>query len=190
MALDPTVGDDARMTDEISAALETMVSRFTTMVRSIGARHRLSEADLDEVVQEVRIRLWKSCTSSEQIRALGTSYVYRTATSAALDMLRRRRAHGGDRSDSVESVAGALPDVSVGPAESVEVGELEERVMAAIETIPASRRAVVRMHLNGYDREEIAALLGWSEAKTRNLLYRGLADLRARLTEAGIREPI
>ena len=178
------------MTDEISAALETMVSRFAVMVRSVGARHRLPDADLDEVIQEVRIRLWKSCTTSEQIRALGTSYVYRTAMSAALDMLRRRRAHGGDRSDPVESMASVLPDVTTGPVESVEAGELAERVMAAIETIPASRRAVVRMHLNGYEREEIAALLGWSEAKTRNLLYRGLADLRARLTDQGIPERI
>ena len=178
------------MTDDISAALETMVSRFAVMVRSVGTRHRLSDADLDEVIQEVRIRLWKSCTTSEQIRALGTSYVYRTATSAALDMLRRRRAHGGDRSDSVESMASVLPDVTAGPAASVEAGELGERIMTAIETIPASRRAVVRMHLNGYEREEIAALLGWSEAKTRNLLYRGLADLRARLTDQGIPERI
>jgi hypothetical protein len=34
------------------------------------------------------------------------------------------------------------------------------------------------MYLSGYDREEIADLLGWPEAKTSNLLYRGLADLR------------
>ena len=35
-------------------------------------------------------------------------------------------------------------------------------------------------------REEIARLLGWSEPKTRNLLYRGMDDLRARLTARGI----
>jgi RNA polymerase sigma-70 factor (ECF subfamily) len=42
------------------------------------------------------------------------------------------------------------------------------------------------MHLAGYPRQEIADLLGWSEAKTRNLLYRGLDDLRSRLTARGI----
>ena len=50
-----------------------------------------------------------------------------------------------------------------------------------------SRRAVVRMHLAGYERAEIGDLLGWSEAKTRNLLYRGLADLRQILDSWGIR---
>jgi RNA polymerase sigma-70 factor (ECF subfamily) len=38
----------------------------------------------------------------------------------------------------------------------------------------------------GYDREEIADLLHWSEAKTRNLLYRGLEDLRQLLVARGI----
>ena len=56
----------------------------------------------------------------------------------------------------------------------------------AIDEIPASRRPPVRMHLAGYPREEIAKLMGWTEAKTRNLLYRGLADLRERLTAEGI----
>jgi RNA polymerase sigma-70 factor (ECF subfamily) len=53
--------------------------------------------------------------------------------------------------------------------------------------LPESRRAVVRMHLAGYERDEIAELLGWSEPKTRNLLYRGLADLREILESWGIR---
>ena len=42
------------------------------------------------------------------------------------------------------------------------------------------------MYLAGHPREEISSLLGWSEAKTRNLLYRGLADLRGCLTAQGI----
>ena len=182
-------GHDAPMTDELSAALEAVVSRFATMVRSVAVRHRLSDADLDEIVQEVRIRLWKSCSTSEQIRALGTSYVYRTATSAALDLLRRRRAHGADRSESVDSMAEHLPDTSLSAAGTLDADKLQHRVLAAIEGIPSSRRGVVRMHLAGYAREEIAALMGWSEAKTRNLLYRGLADLRMSLAAAGITRP-
>ncbi len=43
------------------------------------------------------------------------------------------------------------------------------------------------MYLAGYERREIADLLGWTEAKTRNLLYRGLADLRETLTTRGVR---
>jgi RNA polymerase sigma-70 factor (ECF subfamily) len=42
------------------------------------------------------------------------------------------------------------------------------------------------MYLAGYDSAEITQLMGWSEAKTRNLLYRGLADLRALLSAKGV----
>jgi RNA polymerase sigma-70 factor (ECF subfamily) len=106
--------------------------------------------------------------------------------SAALDLLRRRRTRRTDMLAPIdhheEDPRAAAPSADV----AVEASELEEQVARAVETIPASRRPVVRMYLAGYHREEIAGLLGWTEAKTRNLLYRGLADLRERLNELGI----
>ena len=173
-------------TDELSTALEAVVVRFATMVRSVGARHGLADADLDEVMQEVRIRLWRASATSEQIRQLGASYVYRTAATAALDLLRRRRARGGARTDPVEEHGERLTVSEAGALESLDAQDLQRQVLTALEQLPESRRAVLRMYLNGYDREEIAELLGWSEARTRNLLYRGLANLRERLAEMGI----
>ncbi len=149
-------------------------------------RHRLDEGDLDEVLQEVRIRLWRADPAGEQIEQLGASYVYRTATTAALDILRRRRAHAADRTESVDDRPDALPHAAPGPLEELEGGELNTRILAAVDTLALPRRAAVRMYLSGYEREEIAELLGWTEAKTRNLIYRGLADLRRSLTERGI----
>ena len=60
-------------------------------------------------------------------------------------------------------------------------GKLSAQLDRAIETITPSRRPVVRMYLAGYSSDEVGKVMGWSEAKTRNLLYRGLADLRERL---------
>ncbi len=158
------------------------------MVRSVGARHGLSEADLDDVVQDVRIRLWRSCTTTEQIERLGTSYVYRAATTAALDLLRRRRSRGADITDSVDEHSERLA-AGAGADDDADAHDLERQVLAALDALPLSRRTVVRMYLGGYEREEIAELLGWTEAKTRNLLYRGLDDLRQRLNKMGITWP-
>jgi RNA polymerase sigma-70 factor (ECF subfamily) len=73
-----------------------------------------------------------------------------------------------------------------GPDQTLAESELAEQVERAVQSIQPSRRPVVRMHLLGHSREEIAQLLGWSESKTRNLLYRGLADVRERLLAEGV----
>lgn len=173
--------------DAFSAALEDALARFSSLVRGVGARYRLSEADVDEVMQEVRIRLWRArSTGSEQIEQLSASYVYRTAASAAIDILRRRRVRHAESTVPLEQAELPAP-AAFDPARGVEESELGEQVARAVEAITPSRRPVVRMYLAGYSREEVATLMGWSEAKTRNLLYRGLADLRERLTEMGLR---
>jgi RNA polymerase sigma-70 factor (ECF subfamily) len=157
------------------------------MVRRVGWQHRLADADVDELVQDVRIRLWRARGDSEQIRQVTSSYVYRTAVSAALDLLRRRRAHPVEPLDPADQPGGNdLAAVPVGPAEELAESELAAEIARAVDTIAPARRPVVRMHLAGYPRDEIAELLGWTEAKTRNLLYRGLADLRERLAARGI----
>lgn len=174
--------------DELSAALEAVVTKFAGMVRRVGWRHRLSDADVDEVMQEVRVRLWRAHQGtdgwSEQIASAPASYVYRTALSAALDLLRRRRARRTDQMVELDSDVAQAP--TPGPEAELAASELAGQVTRAIDMIPSSRRAVVRMYLAGYPRDEITALMGWTDAKTRNLLYRGLADLREQLTEMGI----
>ena len=174
--------------DQLSAALESVVAKFSGMVRQVAWKHRLSDADVDEVMQEVRVRLWRAHQSaersSEQIANAPASYVYRTALSAALDLLRRRRARRSDQMVELDEERGEA--TTSGPEIDLEATELAGQVARAIDMIPASRRPVVRMYLAGYPRDEIAALMGWSDAKTRNLVYRGLADLRERLVEMGV----
>ena len=177
--------DSASVPDRLSPALEAVVTRYAGMVRGVGWRHRLSDADVDEVMQQVRIRLWQARGESEQISQAPASYVYRTAVSAALDLMRRRRARRADQTISLDDPGAALPDKG-NPQDDVAYSELSQLVARAIDEIPASRRAVVRMHLAGHPREEIAQLMGWSEAKTRNLLYRGMDDLRERLRQQGV----
>ncbi|HZN99197.1 MAG TPA: hypothetical protein VFB61_15800, partial [Gemmatimonadales bacterium] len=65
--------------DPLSPALEAVVNKFAGLVRGVGWRHRLSEAEINELMQQVRIRLWQAQGTSEQISGVPASYVYRTA---------------------------------------------------------------------------------------------------------------
>ncbi len=166
--------------------LARTTAQFEPLFRSLVHKYGLEPAEYDELVQDVRIRLWRAQGSSEQMSGVSTSYVWRTAMAAAIDLLRRRRtlrettmAHGADLN--------LLPDArAAAPDRDAEHGDLVTRVAAVIAELPQARRVAVRMHLAGYPREEIGRMLGWTEAKTRNLIYRGLTEVRARLTEQGI----
>lgn len=176
---------DAGERPTLSAALEATIDRFRRMIVAIGHRHGLPEADVDEVVQEVRIRLWRARGEPAALEGLGSSYVHQTAVSAALDILRRRRA-ARTGVDVTAPLAPTLALVRDDPSQAAEARELAEQVHACVERLLPTRRPVVRMYLAGYDRQEIAQVLHWSEGKVRNLLSRGLADLRALLSERGI----
>jgi RNA polymerase sigma-70 factor (ECF subfamily) len=175
--------------DPLSPVLERTIGNFAGIMRRVAWRYHFSGADVDELVQEVRIRLWRAHGGQERpdetIASIPASYLHRTALSAAIDLIRRRRARRSDRMFSIDD-ADDMPEVA-GPEQAFAESELAEQVERAIESIPLSRRPAVRMHLMGHSRDEIARVMGWTQAKARNLIYRGLADLRERLEAQGIR---
>jgi RNA polymerase sigma factor (sigma-70 family) len=168
---------------DLSPALEITLRRFAGEVRRTAGRFGLAGDDVDELEQEVRLRLWKALKTGEKIEAAPASYVQRVARSAAIDLFRHRRARPEDPLPD-DPDRGPMTPPAAEPA--IAQGEFMGVLGEAIAGLVASRQGAVRMYLAGYPREEIADLMGWSEAKTRNLIYRGLEDLRERLTAMGV----
>ena len=169
--------------DTLSPRLENLLARSAATVRRAAARYGLPEDDIEDVLQDVRIRLWRALERRETEREVPASYVYRAAVSAALDFIRRRRAR---REEGIEARQADLLQIDPEPERALETSEVLDAIEAAVSSLAEPRQLAVRMHLAGYHRLEIAELVGWSEAKARNLLYRGLQDLRVRLAELGI----
>lgn len=164
--------------DVLSPALEAALMRFGALIRQVGWRHGLSEAEIDELMQSIRLRLWQARGSREMIESIPASYLYKTAVTASLDLIRRRR-------DSRHTPLDDSLAVGHDSGARAEHSDLVDHVAAALDGLTRSRRPVVRMYLAGYDQKEIAGLMGWTEPKTRNLLYRGLAELREALSARG-----
>jgi RNA polymerase sigma factor (sigma-70 family) len=169
--------------DPLSSALEGVLARYAKVLRSVAFRHGVPAEDVEEVVQEVRVRLWRARPVSETIAALGVSYVYRTAVSAALDVVRRRRNEAAPEPDDKQEPA---TSAASGPEQVLARSEVASAVADVVCALPEARRVAVRLYLVGYTRDEIADMVGWSQAKARNLIYRGLADVRAELARRGI----
>jgi len=160
-------------------ALNGKIARFCP--RDLGLQ-------LDEIEQEARIRLWRALQREREIDD-PPSYLYRIAASATIDAVRRVRARREMSLDPAEDEDTESPQL-VAPTPSPDRvaarAELRTKVDTALAPIAANRRRAVGLYLQGFTSTEIADLLGWSEPKARNLLYRGLRDLRRGLRCLGV----
>jgi RNA polymerase sigma factor (sigma-70 family) len=162
--------------------LADLVRRFSRIVRAAAARvggvrgRQLA----DDVEQQVFVSLWKQ-VSREQIIVNPASYIYRCAVRETIRLLNRE--HPADALDeAAELVAGADP----APDERLEVRERSRAMADALRHLAVDRRRAVQAHLAGFSVAETMAMYGWSYQRTRNLVARGMADLRARLKERGV----
>jgi RNA polymerase sigma-70 factor (ECF subfamily) len=55
----------------------------------------------------------------------------------------------------------------------------------AINSLIDTRKKAVKLYLLNLTLDEIAIVCNWSRDKTRNLLYRGLTDLKQKLSDMG-----
>ena len=146
----------------------------------------------DEIEQEARLRLWRTLESEREIKE-PASYLYRIAATATLDAIRRvkRKREEQMLADEQPEAEQLVPhafmtDPTRAPDQEAERRQLLDKVREILARLPEQRRVAVGLHLEGLTTQEIAELLEWSEPKARNLVYRGLNDVRQYLKEAGI----
>ena len=181
-----------------SASIET---RFNDLLKEYGrflrqTIIRVCPKDLglqyDEIEQDARLRLWRTLASEREIND-PASYLYRVAATATLDAVRRVKRKREEQIVTTtepedETLAPQLlvTDPMHAPDRAAERRQLVGKVREAMARLPDNRRTAVGLHLEGLTTQEIANLLGWSEPKARNLVYRGLSDVRQYLKAVGI----
>ena len=169
--------------DEYGAFLRRTITHFCP--KDLGIHFK-------DIEQDARLRLWRALQSEREIRD-PASYLYRIAMTATLDAVRRIKAKREEQlrlvEDEYEDEGAPLAlfsDPNRSPEAEAGRKQLAGKVRTALSRLSDNRRRAVGLYLEGMASQEIATLLGWSEPKARNLLYRGLSDLRAQLRAEGI----
>jgi RNA polymerase sigma factor (sigma-70 family) len=160
--------------------LEILLIRFTSFIRAHIQRFEVQRfgIDPDDIVQEVRIKIWKLLESEKNIVNYA-SYIKKIVDTVVIDHLRVLRKDEQlyrmeKQKQIAEQLNGFRPDI-------LKNTRLREAIGKAVESLIESRRNVVKLYLFDMSIEEISRFYGWSLHKTRNLLYRGLADLKRSL---------
>lgn len=170
-------------------ALRRLLEEFRGRLRALVLQRCPQELgiDPDEVEQEIRIRLWKTLQRERNIDH-PASYLHKTALSVIVDLVRRRSARPdlsmADALDTTLESDTVSPEAGA-PEQVAERHAFAQAVMQAVASLPERRRRPVQLHLQGFGTAQIGVLLQMSEPTARNLVYRGLEELRERLASQG-----
>lgn len=172
--------------DDHDAALRRLLDQYGALIRRVVSRvgGRTLQDRRDDVAQAVALSLWQQ-VSREQTITHPSSYVYRAAIRETVRTVEKElnRIRVETSLDADEAPAMASP--ALDPEAAAAAAEVSAHIEAALSRLPAERQRAVRAHLAGYAVEEIMQTYGWPYQKARNLIARGMADLRTDLAKGG-----
>jgi len=167
--------------------LESLETRFERLVRAsarlvraaiVRAAGTRRDRVADDVEQQVYLALWRRFSSPQGPPAeLAPAYLYRAAVRETVRALARLR-------ESQSEDCAALAEPAAGDADPERLASAREtgaRVAAALARLQPERRRAVAAHLQGFEIGEIMKLFDWDYQRARNLVARGMADLRREL---------
>jgi RNA polymerase sigma-70 factor (ECF subfamily) len=155
------------MTEE-QRFLELMQAHQRIVLRLVGLYANDAEERKD-LEQEVLLQAWKGFPSFRG-EAKFSTWLHRVALNTILTQ--RRRPRLVERSEALERSAAAVHDPA--PAH-----DDAERLRQAIRQLPETDRALIALHLDGFDNGEVAGILGISANHVGVKLHR----IKTRLTE-------
>lgn len=179
-------GDEASLVAAARAgdrrALETLLGLAYDRAWPVCRRICGSEADAADAAQEALILVMRNLERFDG-RSRFSTWVYRIATNASLDELRRRRRR--PRPDDGTLLGHAAHDTAQGPAvihpDDVAAARVDvDRALAAIP--PEFRAALALRELAGLDYAEIGEVLGIPPGTVRSRIARGRAALAAQIS--------
>lgn len=142
----------------------------------------------DDLVQTAMMRVMQIAGKqppAEGNAAFAASYLHKVAYSVLVDEIRRltRRRETGLDDAAVDRNAITFRD----PENVSASREIGRGIQDCLAGMSRDRRLAVTLYLQGYSVPDAARTLDWPLKRTENLVYRGLADLRACLLSKGLR---
>ena len=188
----PAVVDGRDLMKAVSAgepgAFERLVSTYESRIKAAVARHIVDRASVDDLSQEVLLRLYRARDRYEPTARFET-FLYRIIFNICVNHTQysRRRRHMGFRQGAEDDEPGVpLPadESALAPPREIELGERAKLLHLAIGRLPDNpRRALLLSRFEGLAYEEIATVMDTSLQAVKSLLWRARENLRVALVD-------
>ena len=160
-------------------AFRLLVEAHQTRVIGTISKMLGSEAEAEDLAQQVFIRVWKSA-GRYQPTAKFTTWLFRITRNLVFNELRRRRHFVEAKEDLPEPAERSEKE----PDQVLLEGELQAAIQDAINQLPeAQRLAIVLRRYENLAYEEIAQVMGTTVPAVKSILFRARTELRERLAK-------
>lgn len=176
--------DAARRGDQ--EAFAELVRAYEKRVLALTLRMCRNAEDAAEAAQETFLAAWQGLSAFRGESTFST-WLYRLASNACVDLLRREKRHGGNLSLDDEDLNLDIPAEGIlSPQEAAENQELREQIEAGLQALPPEYRSVlVLREIHQLRYEEIGTALELDAGTVKSRISRGRKRLRSFLLEHG-----
>src|SRR3982751_962869 len=181
--------DDVRLMQLVgrgdTGAFEQLIEKHQALVAGTVAGLLGSKSDVEDIAQQVFIRLWKSARRYVP-RAKFTTWLLKITRNLVFNEMRRtkRRAHVRLQSDPGVEDPPLKDETNLAPDASLLEAELQQAIEEAIQRLPDTQRmALVLRRYQELSYEQIAEVLDLSVPAVKSVLFRARTELRSRLSK-------
>lgn len=168
-----------------SVAFADLVNRHKDAVVGTVAKMLGGYGDIEDIAQQVFIRVWKSAKSYEPT-AKFTTWLFTITRNLVFNETRRLGRKRTVSSEELEEGSGyeSVDKSTLSPQEFLLEKEMTHAVDAAIESLSEkARMAIILRRYQDMSYEEIAQVMDVSVSAAKSLLFRARAQLREALRE-------
>jgi RNA polymerase sigma-70 factor, ECF subfamily len=159
-------------------AVAELYDRFGSLVFKVARQFLPSQAEAEDAVQEVFIRLWQTADRYDPRRAKLVTWVMLIARRHLIDRIRRSAVRPTESAMDNTDVAGASNDA---PERRPQEHERSVMLRQRIAELPELQRIVIeRAYLQGFTLREVSEQLNAPLGTVKSALSRGLERLRER----------
>ena len=175
----------ARLQKRDEAAFEELIRQDEKIVYTLCFRMCGNSEDAEEAAQDAFLALWRGIDRFRQESSLST-WIYRLATNACIDTLRRRKKQSGSVSLDDEELFVDAVDTSPQPQETVEHRETQKLLQEGLSALPEEcRKVLILREIEGLSYTEIAESASIKLGTVKSRISRGRSLLRNFLSGNG-----
>lgn len=175
----------ARLQKRDEAAFEELIRQYEKKVYTLCFRMCGNSEDAEEAAQDAFLALWRGIDRFRQESSLST-WIYRLATNACIDTLRRRKKQSGSVSLDDEELFVDAVDTSPQPQETVEHREAQKLLQKGLSALPEEyRKVLILREIEGLSYTEIAESASIELGTVKSRISRGRSLLRNFLSGNG-----